>query len=491
MSDAATVPMFDPNGQVHDVPQEQVNAAVANGGRQATRMTAPDGVVRFVPNDQVNAALSAGGKLADSGDSGVMGWMKRTFSPRTVPGTGLPQSFGDFAQRAQGAPNPGSFEGQPQNIGEWVPQTAGNAISGVQDIAHGNVARGGTELLSAVSNAALPVAPFVAAAAPIQTAANIGLSYAAGKATGAGAALLGANPEQQQFAEAAGSYAIPMAGSALMNRFGPSISRTLNNAVVTPAAKDFQFGKNPSGALADEGIIGASKESVLGKVILQKQAIGQQIGDILANSPAKSIDIDQTVGDVIDAEMAKAISNGDQNYVNQLRDIRERWTHTFTQDQQGNVVPQARLTNVNPTVANELKQRIGDDSNWNEMTNPYAQPLNKLQVRVYRSLNNAIEDAAPGTRALNSRYGNLLTAEKGLRRGQLNDMRAQAPSGMSILTSPVTTPLGTAGATTLASGASADLPYVSSPLIPRAGLAGQDQQNDFGADMIRRYLGLD
>src|SRR5690349_8769957 len=37
---------------------------------------------------------------------------------------------------------PGSFEGHPENVGEYVPATVGQAASGVKDIAEGNVSRG-------------------------------------------------------------------------------------------------------------------------------------------------------------------------------------------------------------------------------------------------------------------------------------------------------------------------------------------------------------
>ncbi len=473
MSTAALVPVFAPDGTVRQIPQEQVSAALTNGGQRAALVADPQGVHRYIPESQVNNAVAAGGRLySPTADDLMPKWYG--FTPSNVASnvwqgakgmvTGAYQLGKDLVNNPDWVTGPNStyekFVGAPAA----AQAEQASALWQQPGIAP-KIQAAGHELAGA-----LPlVGPW---AANLGTQAGTGdIGGAAGQAAGT---MLGAKGI---------STAINLPARSL-ERFGPGISRAFNNAVVRPAARDFQFGKNPSLGVAEEGIVGASRESVLAKVTAQKQAIGQQIGDILTNSPDKDINIPSTVGDTIDAEIAKAVSQGDQGYVNQLQDIRQRWTSTFAQDAQGNVVPTAKLTDVNPTVANQLKQRIGDDTNWNPMTNPYADQLNRLQVRVYRNLNSAIEDAAPGTRALNSRYANLLTAEKGLRRAMLNDMRAPAPSGMSILTSPMTTPLGTAGTTGIAAA------LVGSPLTRLLG-----KGIGFGAasisDVMRRYLGLE
>jgi len=53
----------------------------------------------------------------------------------------------DSRQVPRSAPTgemPGSFEGHTENLGEYIPQTAGNIWSGLKDIYHGNFAKGGT-----------------------------------------------------------------------------------------------------------------------------------------------------------------------------------------------------------------------------------------------------------------------------------------------------------------------------------------------------------
>src|SRR5207302_447147 len=87
---------------------------------------------------------------------------------------------GTFGERLRNAPNPGSFEGHPENIGEYVPRSAGEFAGGVNDIAHGRIARGGHRMISGVGNAALPALPFVAAAAPAATARALTIGAGAG-----------------------------------------------------------------------------------------------------------------------------------------------------------------------------------------------------------------------------------------------------------------------------------------------------------------------
>ena len=102
---------------------------------------------------------------------------------------------------------PGSFEGKPENVGEYVPQTAGNIVSGVGNLAEGNVARGAHEILSGGMNALLPAAPFVAAAAPGSFALGTAGSYLGGKVGRGAATIFGRPPDQQDLAEDIGSIA--------------------------------------------------------------------------------------------------------------------------------------------------------------------------------------------------------------------------------------------------------------------------------------------
>ena|ERR1035438_9475546 len=57
-----TVPIFDPQGVLRDIPYDQMTQAVAAGGKPAVKFQAPDNSTRYVPADQTQAAAKAGGK---------------------------------------------------------------------------------------------------------------------------------------------------------------------------------------------------------------------------------------------------------------------------------------------------------------------------------------------------------------------------------------------------------------------------------------------
>jgi hypothetical protein len=63
MADDQSVPIFDPTGKVRMIPKDQVDAALAAGGKHAVKMLDPKGTQRWVPDDQVTAAVQSGGKL--------------------------------------------------------------------------------------------------------------------------------------------------------------------------------------------------------------------------------------------------------------------------------------------------------------------------------------------------------------------------------------------------------------------------------------------
>jgi hypothetical protein len=63
MSTTATIPVFDPQGVLRDVPQDQLKAAVDAGGKPSVRFQAPDGKIRYVPANMTADAVKAGGKM--------------------------------------------------------------------------------------------------------------------------------------------------------------------------------------------------------------------------------------------------------------------------------------------------------------------------------------------------------------------------------------------------------------------------------------------
>lgn len=63
MSTPATVPIFDPQGVLRDVPQAQMLDAVRAGGTVGVKFQAPDQSIRYVPANRTQDAVKAGGKI--------------------------------------------------------------------------------------------------------------------------------------------------------------------------------------------------------------------------------------------------------------------------------------------------------------------------------------------------------------------------------------------------------------------------------------------
>lgn len=124
-------------------------------------------------------------------------------------------------------PMPGSFEGHPENIGEYVPQTVGQVASGVGDISQGDVARGTHKIISGVGNATLPVAPFIATTAPMMAARAIGGGYVGGKIARGVSSVVGATPDQQDVAEDVGNLAGGIGGVK-----GPAMVKSAARTVI-------------------------------------------------------------------------------------------------------------------------------------------------------------------------------------------------------------------------------------------------------------------
>jgi hypothetical protein len=63
VSSTTLIPMFDPEGTLRSIPQDQVRDAMAAGGKVGVKMTDPAGKTRMIPHDQFQDAIKAGGKV--------------------------------------------------------------------------------------------------------------------------------------------------------------------------------------------------------------------------------------------------------------------------------------------------------------------------------------------------------------------------------------------------------------------------------------------
>jgi hypothetical protein len=211
----------------------------------------PDGRTLVIPDDATPEQLAAlKTKLAAQygmGQQSTEAQQAAALAPSTLAQSRAtlrrPIDQPDFTERLQRAGNPGSFEGKPENIGQYVPETVGRAASGVADVSRGNVARGAREMLSGGTNALLPMAPFVVAGAPLAAAVGTGTGLAGSYTAQKVAETAGATPDQ---AGLVGDIGGLVAGGAGAKYGAPAVSRgvsavqdTVGDAFFTPNTNRF------------------------------------------------------------------------------------------------------------------------------------------------------------------------------------------------------------------------------------------------------------
>jgi hypothetical protein len=211
----------------------------------------------------------------------------------------------------------------------------------------------------------------------------------------------------------------------LAEKISPAL---LNKYILRPVARDFHFGKDPGLGVAKEGLKANTREGLLKEITTRKKLLGSQIDSTL-QAPAvttKKIDIKSALAG-LDKKIARAAEEGEEVLYSRLSKIREGITGKF-KIVDGKAVKFAdRPLQLTPLEAAQLKRKIGSSSKWTGQA--FDQEVNQARVEVYRALNEMIDKAAPGSRALNARYANMLTAEKALE-NTINVAKRQYPFGL-------------------------------------------------------------
>jgi hypothetical protein len=216
---------------------------------------------------------------------------------------------------------------------------------------------------------------------------------------------------------AAGPIAEAFVGP-LARALNEKLPARLINSLIRPGLKDFNFGKNPGAGVASEGIAAATVDGLAQKITSTKHRIGAAI-DTALQAPEvanKVIDTAPLIDKPINAAISEATKSGNQALVTRLYALRDGITGEFEVNAAREVVRKGdRPLRLSPYDAAKLKREIGEQTKWvDPATEPFNETLNHVRVQIYGNLNDAIDAAAPGTKALNARYANLLSAEKSL-----------------------------------------------------------------------------
>lgn len=211
----------------------------------------------------------------------------------------------------------------------------------------------------------------------------------------------------------------------LAERISPAL---LNKYILRPTAKEFHFGKDPGLGVAKEGLTANTREGLLTQITAKKKEIGNQIDEVLKKPEfaVKKIEVKSALAG-LDKKIAKAAEEGEEVLYNRLTKIREGITGKFQMIEGKAVKVADRATQLTPLEAAQLKRKIGSASKWTGQA--FDQEVNQARVEVYRALNEMIDKAVPGSKALNSRYANMLTAERALD-NTINVAKRQSPIGL-------------------------------------------------------------
>lgn len=204
--------------------------------------------------------------------------------------------------------------------------------------------------------------------------------------------------------------ALPLAGAVLAPLKNSQAGKFINS-LIKPKEVDFRFGKNPGQAVAEAGIIGNTLEGLKNNITKARQSVGKEIQKLLTAPKVSNIVQDvRPALSVIDDEITKAVSRGEQEYVNRLIQFRNGLSKEFTLvDGQLKEVGLKNLK-LKPLEIQQLKIQVGEGTRWTGQA--FDTDINQVKTKVYAALNDLVEKAAPGTKKLNSKYGNFLTAEK-------------------------------------------------------------------------------
>ena len=257
------------------------------------RAKTPDGVTHRFPvgtppavvDGAIKKYLSAKSTGVDIGDlqQRTLGQARATAAAPIVAGELNNPASPNFSR-----PLPGSFEGKPENVGEYIPASAGEMAGGAADIGRGAIAKGTHRIIGGASNALLPVLPFAGAAAPALTARTLaggGLGQYAGSGVGE---ALGLTPDQTDLAGDIGALAGGGLGSKARIPTKADIALALRNNETGAVKLPVKVGSAVLGA-GTGYLTGLHGYGELGGMYLGPRAAEALIPKLPAEMPVKGI----------------------------------------------------------------------------------------------------------------------------------------------------------------------------------------------------------
>lgn len=333
--------------------------------------------------------------------------------------------------------------------------------------------KAGEGMESKVGRIAMRTAPTMALAG-LTGGASIPAQMALGGASLGGQALAeGASPTSAALQGTVGAVTAGVAPkvAAVAKDLAPRVV----NSLIKPLAKQFRFGRDPGRGIVNEGITALTRPQLAQQITGKLDELGQAIHQKLVEPTvaAKVIDIKPALAEV-DRAIAEGAKRGEKALLSRLQDLRQALTHEL--DPVTGEWSIAKPTSLSPLNAHQLKRELGDAAKWTGQA--FDNEVNQARVAVYRKLNELIDTAAPGTKALQARYADMLTAKSSLE-------RAMTMGGRNNLLSLPDMILGAGG---VAGGPVGALAGVGS--IAARHLLGSAGGKTIGAQLLARFPNL-
>lgn len=266
----------------------------------------------------------------------------------------------------------------------------------------------------------------VTAASKLPSAVKTGLNLVSrmgleGLAGGGVAALQAGDINKDVAATAAVSAAMPAISTVIGKAINAAKGGRMKAAsaeiakIIKPDKNAYLFGKDPALAVAKEGIVANNMDDLVKNISSRADDIGKQVEANIASTGAKKVvtgieDIIQKNADDFGTKVT------DKNAWKAYSDKLSQLTGDFKPDlKTGELIKVADkdLSKMTTKELWDLQKKVGKLAQWTGAVG--ENEANKQLHKLYSTLGEQLEKAAPGTKELRFRWGELLGAEKAAR----------------------------------------------------------------------------